>query len=478
MHSRHMVSDSAIFQVWIPNDLLSERRYAVKVIIETFLGFHAVIQPRDTTDVTLHLCGTPGQVRVTDHFFSYACSNWLRPGSFSSGDLPVWRLNEDVDCGLLKRDLPVLFGRPTGRNEWVRFGEKACSLNVDVFGAAFFMLTRYEEVVGDAVDQFGRFPAEETLSARANALDRPLVNEYVELLWACMFRVWPGLQRARREYRVLVTHDVDLPFSITGLPIWRVLHSMGGDLLRRSNPWLLRRRVRAAISRNPARRITMDPYFQFPYLFSIARRYGLRSAYYFIAGHTVSGGLDGFYSLSDPGIRALIRSVSQEGHEIGLHASYKSAECNSIAREFETLLKVCDEMGIRQDKWGGRHHYLRFFPRFGFSQWNDAGLNYDSSLGYVYCGAFRCGTCYEYPVFSTMDSLELPLRERPLIVMDLSLLVAAGSGAHLEQACEKVFSLAEQCRHFGGDFTLLWHNSFLQQEWERHAYETVIAGIT
>lgn len=40
-----------------------------------------------------------------------------------------------------------------------------------------------------------RFPATASLAYRAGFLDRPQIDEYLEILWAAMRRLWPGLQR-------------------------------------------------------------------------------------------------------------------------------------------------------------------------------------------------------------------------------------------------------------------------------------------
>src|SRR5205823_4239631 len=82
-------------------------------------------------------------------------------------------------------------------------------------GGAFFLLTRYEEEVLTERDEHGRFPAALSLAARERFLDRPLVNEYAELLWRELRLLWPRLDRRRREFRLLPSHDVDVPFCTT-----------------------------------------------------------------------------------------------------------------------------------------------------------------------------------------------------------------------------------------------------------------------
>ena len=63
-------------------------------------------------------------------------------------------------------------------------------LGLDIFGSVFFMITRYEEVVKSDRDEYDRFPAAASLAYQEGFLDRPIVNEYLEILWTCMKRLW------------------------------------------------------------------------------------------------------------------------------------------------------------------------------------------------------------------------------------------------------------------------------------------------
>jgi hypothetical protein len=47
-----------------------------------------------------------------------------------------------------------------------------------------------------------------------------------------------------------------------------------------------------------------------------------------------------------------------------------------------------------------------------------------------------------------------------------------------EAALETVHRLRERCRMFGGDFTLLWHNSRLASRRERQLYAQALTGTT
>jgi len=69
---------------------------------------------------------------------------------------------------------------------------------------------------------------------------------------------------------------------------------------------------------------------------------------------------------------------------------------------------------------------------------------------------------------------ELPLIERPLIVMEGSLFGENYMNLSHEEAFAHAKMLKDQCRKYGGDFTLLWHNSSFQSERDWEVYEQIL----
>lgn len=91
-----------------------------------------------------------------------------------------------------------------------------------------------------------------------------------------------------------------------------------------------------------------------------------------------------------------------------------------------------------------------------------ANLDYDTSLGYADRPGFRCGTSFEYPMFDLEHGRKLKLRQRPLVLMECSVIDNAYMGlGYTEEALAYMTLIKDRCFLFGGDFTLLWHNSHL-----------------
>jgi hypothetical protein len=422
-----------------------ERRYILEVVLSDWLGLDWQLRSADRGDVRIALAEEPDGrgVVLPDVLFATRREDWLTPGS-----LPSVRM---VD------GLPVLYGSPQAE--------------VDVFGSAFFMLTRYEELVIADRDRYGRFPAASSIASRAGFLDVPIVDAYVELLWGALQRAWPGLRRRPRAFEVTLTHDVDDPLATLDHGPPAVLRQLAGDLVRRRDPRLASRRVRSLLGDR-----RLDPHNTFDFLMDVSDRHGLRSAFNFLA-HRDDRPRDGTYLFEHPWVRSLIGHIGRRGHEVGFHPSFSTyRDAARTHEELTRLLRVAEGEGVRQDHWGGRQHFLRWVNPDTWRNWDAAGLTYDSTLGYSEVVGFRTGTCHPYRVFDLVQRRPLDLYERPFQVMDVALL-SSMSLSH-DAAHGVVMDIASTCRRYGGSLGILWHNSgLLRTDREKRWYASLIAAV-
>jgi hypothetical protein len=169
--------------------------------------------------------------------------------------------------------------------------------------------------------------------------------------------------------------------------------------------------------------------------------------------------------------------MNQRGHEIGYHGGFHTyRDEERTKREFRRLRETAAELGIHRETWGGRQHYLRWDAPVTWSNWEAAGLQYDNTLMFAEHVGFRAGTCHEFPPFHLRERRPLRLRERPLIVMDRTLL--SRMSLTPDTAVQTVLDLAATCRRYEGTFSLLWHNTELQSARERSWYEQLVVGLT
>lgn len=388
--------------------------------------------------------------------------NYLKPHSLPEGPLKKYD------------GLPVIYGG-SGPFEWVRQSEGLLETNVDIIASSFFMVSRYEEVVQDVKDEHDRFPAAASLAFQEGFLDRPIVNEYIELLWRWVQGLAPSLRRRslwpqNRDFAVCLTHDVDrfrkyLDAS-AALAMARAAFSRGHirSGLRTATDYL-----------GICLDLRKDPLDTFDYMLDLEQRLGFRSSFYFMTGG--SSAFDNRYSVEDRGIVNLMRKIEARGCEVGLHPSYDSySRLELIASEKATLDGV-----VANRTYGCRQHYLRWSTPDTWRAQETAGLLYDSTLGFADHIGFRCGFCLPFRPFDIMENRTLDIWELPLTVQEGTLRGAPYQNINPEEAYQQSVELIQAARQCHGVFVLLWHNSSFDPSdaWAgwKELYETLMRYV-
>lgn len=356
----------------------------------------------------------------------------------------------------------------------VELNDLGATVHYDILGLVYWMMNRIEEIGRDDLDAHNRFPAIHSHAYKHNYLDRPIVDEWLDILGQIILKVWPELALRKHQFSMKVSHDVDFP-SEYAFKSWSYMPRAMARHLLKEKSWkkaLLAPYVKLATEDvlHP-----YDPSNVFDWLMDISEENNLKSAFYFIAGRTEPS-RDSDYNIEHPIIRNLLRKIHQRGHEIGLHPSYLTYKNPELIRqECQKLKQVCLEEDIHQNIWGGRMHYLRWEHPTTLLAWENAKLAYDTTLGYADIPGFRCGTCFEYPAYDPVNHKVLNIRVRPLIVMECSVLAEHYLNLSITKEAEEYFlHLKRMCYKVNGCFTLLWHNSYFHNDNLFGMYEKVI----
>ena len=398
-------------------------------------------------------------------------NDWLTSSSLPKLPLATWSLPTILLLPNGYSDtLPILFGKSGFLIDSNGYGH----LNVDVFGSLFFMLSRYEEVACKVTDQHDRYPGKSSHTYKAGLLERPLADEYAEMLWLAMNAIWPALERKSVVNRFVVSCDVDEPYErwIKG-PMW-LIKGLAGALGRRKSLSIAVRRVKNYFS-SMDEDYSLDPNWTFDWYMELCERNNIQAIFYFIVTEG-SRVVDGAYDINEPRLLKLLSSIHNRGHLIGLHGSYDTyRDSNKLLDERHRLQEACKRANVYQNIVHCRQHFLRWRPEITPDCLDSAGFQIDSSGGYADHAGFRFGTSREFRMWSWCKMRALAIKQSPLIVMEGTVLNNMGYTDY-EDAYKYISQLKLISTTNSGGFVLLWHNSYLQNIAHRKLFESIVAS--
>ncbi|MCL4870652.1 MAG: polysaccharide deacetylase family protein [Anaerolineae bacterium] len=326
--------------------------------------------------------------------------------------------------------------------------------NADIVASSFFLLTNYEELVTvKSLDKRGRPLAIDSFMGKNGLLDRPLVNEYAEILQRWILAnvpdlifdppVWNG-----HDFAVAITRDIDslrwyLPFSLKAL----VSQTIKGQFAKSFNSIKNFLFSKGYLGR--------DPYDNFERIYNWEKGLGIRSSIY-VMSSSLTG--DSNYHISELFNDPYFTCMLDEGWEIGFHPGFRTyIDEAAFLEEKDKLVNL-----LNQPVYGGRQHGLRFRTPYTWRLWEDANFKYDSTIGYAEREGFKSGICTPYRPFDILENRPMNLWELPLTVMECTLdKYRFLDMPTIQDVFTRLFQVTKQKR---GVFVLLWHNSYFGQE--------------
>ena len=185
-------------------------------------------------------------------------------------------------------------------------------LPFDIFAAAFYLLSRYEEYQPHVPDAFGRFSYRSSLAFQHNFLDQPVVD-----IWAYKFREvlqkrFPELQFPKRVFQVQPIIDVPLAFQFKHQGSIRTINGILNDLIQfRFN--LLYTILLVLLD------FRKDPFYSYNYLINKQKQFKRRFIFTFLVGKYST--YDNNLSLNKKAFVTLIKSIADYSL-VGIKNSY------------------------------------------------------------------------------------------------------------------------------------------------------------
>ena len=450
----------------IPEGFFSERSYIINILFKELLGLPFQLRSTNLIDEYRILMPNGTLIIIKDCFFSHYKNS---EEYLKTECLPVKAIFFETKFAS-EVNIPILFGI---NRLHVNSNQIICEF--DIFAACFFMLSRLEEVVINIRDTHDRFSAKESLAFKANFLNRPIVDEYAELIFALINHLCPQLQRKMKKSQFYISCDVDCPFDRGVKSVAALSKSILGDVLKRKNLLLAGKRAVNYIASKKGN-YKFDPNFTFEWYMDVCEEYGFKATFYFICDHT-GGSIDGDYFLEEKKIQSLMQRIHCRGHYLGVHGSYNTHKNKEqIFKERNLMIELCNRLNIKQEIIGNRQHFLRWDPLVTPDYLDEAGYQYDTTGSYADSPGFRYGTAHDFSMWSWQKKEMLKLKQRPLIVMEGSVFNYLKL-PYSNDTLEYILSLKNRAIKYGGNYNLLWHNSHFLHAKDHKFFKSILKSL-
>ena len=336
------------------------------------------------------------------------------------------------------------------------------NLPFDVFAAAFYLVSRYEEYLPFLPDHFNRFEAESSLAYQYDFLRIPLVNVWIKELEGVLLQKFPNLKITHQSYSYTSTIDIDNAYKYKQKGIMR---SLGGylnsivkfdkhDLIDRTSVLLKKEK---------------DPFDSYVYQLDIQKKYNLNVIYFYLLGDY--GVNDKNHPSNNRHFQRLIKHLSDYAKP-GIHPSFGSnGNYGQVKIEMNRLATI-----TRRDIINSRQHFsILKFPDTYFTLL-ELGILNDYSMGYSLFNGFRASICCPFYWYDLDDEIETGLKIHPYCLSETSLRYKDKASPVTISDVAK--SMVDDVKKYNGELVTIFHNDTMgtAQEWLewRNVYEDIV----
>jgi len=317
----------------------------------------------------------------------------------------------------------------------------------DLFSAAFYLSTRYEEYLPHVKDKHGRFSAKYSLAFNANFLGQPVINSWAQDLKELLMSKFPTLEFQKLEFRITPTIDVDSAFAYKEKGLVRTIAGVAKDLIQRDFSNLKNRSATLIGNKR-------DPFDVFDRLISIQKKFHTQFVYFFLVGDYDKN--DKSVSITSRKFQSVIKHVNDYS-KVGLHPSFASNDdIDKLATERNRLSKVLHYPVVYS-----RQHFLKLHLPETYRNLMDLEITDDFSMGYPDHSGFRASICTPYYFYDLELEIETNLRIHPFCFMEATFKYYFPSEP--ETVIDEAMKLAKEVKKVNGEFCFVWHSDSLSE---------------
>lgn len=313
------------------------------------------------------------------------------------------------------------------------------ALPYDIFAAAFYLITRYEEYLPYKSDEFGSFPVDQSLAFENDFLEQPIIDIWAEIFLNTVLMSFPKLNYQKNAYKVNTLIEAKQPFAYANQEL---VNTVVG-YIKEIGQW----KINEVVTRSQTLLgLKPDPYDTFSWVIQNTKMAEKQLIVFFMLGDTDV--ILERQNTNSPRFHQRIKFIG-DYEELGLIFSKAAINDHQIMKEEKSRMEAISHRPVQSSMFVDNTLKLPNAYR-GLIQLEiekDYSMVYRNAIGY------RAGTCSEFLFYDLEHEVKTPLTISP---------VAISTQALKQYDSDKVERLVqdfyEESANLGGKLNFIFSN--------------------
>jgi hypothetical protein len=343
--------------------------------------------------------------------------------------------------GILEQKLDI-----TGAGKETIFFQAAGDMGFDIFGASFFLLSRYEEYLPHSKDSYGRYAHTNSAAFRYEFLQIPLINYWIKDFRRKLEGLFPGMKTGTKHFAFLPTYDIDETFSFRHKSGYRNLGGLARSVISGNFKEAVKR-LQVWSGMKP------DPFNSYAWMDAFHSKHALNPVYFFLVAEK-TGRYDRHIPPNEKVIQELIRQHSLK-YETGIHPSWQTGDDPALLNQEIKRLETITGKPVS----ASRQHFIRMQLPGTYRNLVSAGIRNDYSMGYGSINGFRASVASAFRWYDLEKEEISHLTIYPFCFMEANSFYEQKQSP--TEALSELQFYIDVVAEIDGMLITIWHNTFL-----------------
>lgn len=332
------------------------------------------------------------------------------------------------------------------------------SIPYDVFAAAFFLTSRYEEYYPQVHDNHDRYDATNSVAFQNKFLEIPVVDIWAYRVFELLKEKYPHCQFPEKSFNQISTININDVYAYKHKGFFRNFGGLMHDIYFFKFSAISNR---FSVIFN----LKKDPYDVYDQLIRLKKEHKIKTIFFFLFSEYNT--YDKNVSFSNIGYKKFIKSMIDYVPFGQLFSYFTLKNTTKMIKEKNRFENVVIRPVIKS-----RQHFNRMELPKTYQTLIDNDIREEYTMGYHTHLGFRAGTCSPYYFFDLEYEIQTPLKIFPFCITDELLYLGLNFSPH--DAEQKINELFKQVKSVNGTFITTFHSAILSDPKWMDLYEKML----